>query len=184
MRERRKRSALVLGKLPCTIEPLKNSTSPGCMRTDTGSTPGGSGTSMANSVVAEIVKAGGKAVANYDSVASPAGGESIVKTAIDSFGRVDVLINNAGILRDSPLETLPDSALDAMIDLNNRHALDGRDPNSSSGIFWVLGRFDRPWGPERPVFGKVRYMTSANTARKLDVERYLERYAPAAGRPA
>lgn len=75
----------------------------------------------------------------------------------------------------------PEEALDTMIDLNNRHALDGRDPNSMSGIFWVLGRFDRPWGPERPVFGKIRYMSSDNTARKLDVERYLERYAPAGG---
>ncbi len=46
-----------------------------------------------------------------------------------------------------------------MIELNNRYALDGRDPNSYSGIFWVLGRHDRPWGPERPIFGKVRYMT-------------------------
>ena len=47
-----------------------------------------------------------------------------------------------------------------MIELNNRYALDGRDPNSYSGIFWVLGRYDRPWGPERPIFGTVRYMSS------------------------
>ena len=42
--------------------------------------------------------------------------------------------------------------------------LDGRDPNSCSGIIWVLGRYDRAWGPEREIFGKVRYMTSDNTA--------------------
>ena len=71
----------------------------------------------------------------------------------------------------------PASALERMIDLNNRYALDGRDPNSYSGIFWCLGRYDRPWGPERPVFGKVRYMTSQNTARKLRLKEYLERYA-------
>ena len=71
----------------------------------------------------------------------------------------------------------PREALDIMIELNNRYALDGRDPNSVSGIFWVLGRHDRPWGPERPVFGTVRYMSSANTARKVPVRSYLEKYS-------
>jgi len=70
----------------------------------------------------------------------------------------------------------PEEALEVMIALNDRHALDGRDPNSYSGIFWVMGRYDRPWGPERPVFGKVRYMSSENTARKLQLEDYLGRY--------
>jgi len=73
----------------------------------------------------------------------------------------------------------PEAALAVMIELNNKYALDGRDPNSYSGIFWVLGRYDRPWGPERPVFGKVRYMTSANTARKLRLKGYLDRYSSA-----
>jgi deoxyribodipyrimidine photo-lyase len=54
-----------------------------------------------------------------------------------------------------------------MIELNNKYATDGRDPNSYSGIFWILGRYDRPWGPERPVFGTIRYMSSVNTARKM-----------------
>jgi deoxyribodipyrimidine photo-lyase len=70
----------------------------------------------------------------------------------------------------------PREALQVMIELNNRWAVDGRDPNSYSGIFWVLGRYDRPWGPERPVFGKIRYMTSENTARKYRLQTYLERY--------
>jgi len=69
----------------------------------------------------------------------------------------------------------PRVALDVMIELNNRYALDGRDPNSYSGIFWVLGRFDRGW-PERAVFGKVRSMTSASTRRKLRLTDYLERW--------
>ncbi|MEX2047990.1 MAG: deoxyribodipyrimidine photolyase [Gemmatimonadota bacterium] len=69
----------------------------------------------------------------------------------------------------------PREALDVMIELNNRFALDGRDPNSYSGIFWVLGRFDRGW-PERPIFGKVRSMSSAATRRKVRVARYLERW--------
>lgn len=70
----------------------------------------------------------------------------------------------------------PRRALDVMIDLNNRWAVDGRDPNSYSGIFWVLGRYDRAWGPERPIYGKVRYMTSENTARKFKLGAYLERF--------
>ncbi len=72
----------------------------------------------------------------------------------------------------------PEEALAAMIDLNSAYAVDGRDPNSTSGIFWILGRYDRPWGPERPIFGTVRFMSSANTARKLDVRPYLRTYAP------
>jgi deoxyribodipyrimidine photo-lyase len=73
----------------------------------------------------------------------------------------------------------PREALEVMVHLNNRWALDGRDPNSWAGIMWVLGRFDRAWGPERPVFGKVRYMTSDNTARKYNVKAYVARYQPA-----
>jgi deoxyribodipyrimidine photo-lyase len=73
----------------------------------------------------------------------------------------------------------PQEAAAAMIALNDRWALDGRDPNSYSGIYWTLGRYDRPWGPERPIFGTVRYMSSANTARKLNVRPYLAAYAAA-----
>lgn len=69
----------------------------------------------------------------------------------------------------------PREALAIMVELNNRFALDGRDPNSYSGIFWVLGRYDRPW-PVRPIFGAVRCMTSASTARKVRVAEYLRRY--------
>jgi deoxyribodipyrimidine photo-lyase len=72
----------------------------------------------------------------------------------------------------------PRDALAVMIELNNRYALDGRDPNSYSGIFWVLGRYDRAWGPERPIYGKVRYMSSENTRKKLRVAEYLRQYQP------
>lgn len=76
------------------------------------------------------------------------------------------------------LEWSPDprSALAVMIELNNRYALDGRDPNSYSGIFWVLGRFDRGW-PERPVYGTVRSMSSDSTRRKVEVSEYLKRFS-------
>jgi len=72
----------------------------------------------------------------------------------------------------------PREALRIMVELNNKYALDGRDPNSYSGIFWVLGRYDRPWGPERPVFGKIRFMSSENTARKIKVKNFIKKYAP------
>lgn len=72
----------------------------------------------------------------------------------------------------------PRAALAALIELNDKYALDGRDPNSYSGIFWCLGRYDRAWGPERPIFGKVRYMSSESAARKLRVGGYLRAYGP------
>jgi deoxyribodipyrimidine photo-lyase len=72
----------------------------------------------------------------------------------------------------------PEDAIPTMAELMNRHALDGRGPNAWSGYFWTLGRYDRPWGPERPIFGTVRYMSSASAARKLRVREYVRRYAP------
>lgn len=76
----------------------------------------------------------------------------------------------------------PQEAAHIMIQLNNKYALDGRNPNSYTGIFWVLGRYDRPWAPERPVFGVIRYMSSENTARKLSVKNYIRNYS--SGAPA
>ncbi|MGW8267529.1 MAG: deoxyribodipyrimidine photolyase [Longimicrobiales bacterium] len=67
-------------------------------------------------------------------------------------------------------------ALEVMIELNDGLAVDGRDPNSYSGIFWCLGRYDRGW-PERPVFGKVRSMSSEATKRKVKLKKYLRRYS-------
>ena len=69
----------------------------------------------------------------------------------------------------------PQKALEIMIHLNNKYSLDGRNPNSYSGIFWCLGRYDRAWG-EREIFGKIRYMSSANTARKVKVKNYIRMY--------
>lgn len=73
----------------------------------------------------------------------------------------------------------PQEALQTLIHLNNKYALDGRNPNSYSGIFWCLGRYDRPWAPERPIFGTIRYMSSENTARKVRVKKYLRDFGPA-----
>lgn len=71
----------------------------------------------------------------------------------------------------------PQQAASIMIQLNNKYALDGRNPNSYTGIFWVLGRYDRPWAPERSVFGVIRYMSSENTARKVSVKNYIREYS-------
>lgn len=73
----------------------------------------------------------------------------------------------------------PRAALSILVELNNKYGLDGRNPNSYSGIFWCLGRYDRPWGPERPIFGMVRYMSSTNTARKFSVTNYIQKYTAA-----
>jgi deoxyribodipyrimidine photo-lyase len=67
----------------------------------------------------------------------------------------------------------PGEAYATLEHLNNRYALDGRDPNSYTGILWCFGLFDRPWAPERPVYGSVRYMSSDNTARKFKLGPYL-----------
>ncbi|HEY1192507.1 MAG TPA: deoxyribodipyrimidine photo-lyase [Gemmata sp.] len=68
----------------------------------------------------------------------------------------------------------PAEAYRTLEHLNNKYALDGRDPNSYTGIHWCFGLFDRPWPPERPVFGSVRYMSSENTARKFDLDGYCD----------
>jgi deoxyribodipyrimidine photo-lyase len=58
--------------------------------------------------------------------------------------------------------------------LNNKYALDGRDPNSYTGVLWCFGLFDRPWPPERQIFGNIRYMTSESTAKKFKLAGYHE----------
>jgi NAD(P)-dependent dehydrogenase (short-subunit alcohol dehydrogenase family) len=76
----------------------------------------------AQKVVDEITAKGGQAVPNYDSVSTPEGGESIVKTAVDAFGKVDVVINNAGILRDKSFTKLEWADLDAVLDVHLKGA--------------------------------------------------------------
>ena len=76
----------------------------------------------AQKVVDEIKAAGGEAVPNYDSVSTPEGGENIIKTAVDNFGKVDVVINNAGILRDKSFAKLTWEDLDAVLDVHLKGA--------------------------------------------------------------
>ena len=85
-------------------------------------------TNPADDVVREILATGGTAVANYDSIATPTGGRSIVDTALDSFGRVDVVVNNAGQVRMAPFEDFPEESIDALIDTQLRGTLNVSRP--------------------------------------------------------
>jgi NAD(P)-dependent dehydrogenase (short-subunit alcohol dehydrogenase family) len=114
----------------------------------------GSGTTAAQAVVDEISASGGDAVANYDSVATPEGGRAIVQTALDRFGRVDIVINNAGILRDASFKNMGPDNVDPVLDVHLRGAFNvtqpawehmraqnyGRIVNTSSGA-GVFGNF-------------------------------------------
>ena len=82
----------------------------------------GGGHSMADGVVDEIKSAGGEAIANYDSVSTPEGGEGIIRSAVEKFGRVDVVINNAGILRDKTFLKLTPDELGIVLDVHLKGA--------------------------------------------------------------
>ncbi|MCU0658017.1 MAG: deoxyribodipyrimidine photolyase [Polyangiaceae bacterium] len=70
----------------------------------------------------------------------------------------------------------PQEAFEDLVYLNDRWALDGRDPNTYTNILWCFGKHDRPWGPARPIFGTVRYMSSSLAPRKLRMSGYLRRW--------
>ncbi|MET0908824.1 MAG: SDR family NAD(P)-dependent oxidoreductase, partial [Ilumatobacteraceae bacterium] len=94
----------------------------------------GSDKGAAQLVVDEIKDAGGEAVANTDSVATPEGGKAIVQSALDAFGKVDILINNAGILRDKSFHNMDAALFDPVIDVHLRGAFNVTQPA------WVVMR--------------------------------------------
>lgn len=69
-----------------------------------------------------------------------------------------------------------EEALALMIDLHDRYALDGRDPNTYTNILWCFGLHDRPWGT-RPIFGSLRYMSFDGMKRKTDIDSYIKEIA-------
>ena len=125
---------------------------------DLGGTIDGSGAdaSAAQKVVDEIVAAGGEAVANHDSVSTAEGGEGIIQTAIDAYGRVDIVINNAGILRDKTFHNMTSEFVDPVIDVHLKGAFNVTRPawihmreqgygrivstSSAAGIFGNFGQ--------------------------------------------
>jgi NAD(P)-dependent dehydrogenase (short-subunit alcohol dehydrogenase family) len=116
----------------------------------------GSSQSAADLVVDEIKEAGGDAVASYDSVATREGGAAIVQAALDSFGGVDIVINNAGILRDKSFANMTLDEVDAVLDVHLRGAFNVSHPafkvmkergygrfvhtSSASGLFGNFGQ--------------------------------------------
>ena len=88
----------------------------------------GAGSTPAELVVKEITEAGGEAVASYDSVATPEGGEAIIQTALDAFGSVDIVINNAGILRDKSFAKIEPADFDILLDVHLRGAFHVSQP--------------------------------------------------------
>ena len=88
----------------------------------------GAGTNMADKVVDEIKAAGGEAVANYDGVDTYAGGENIIKTAVDAFGKVDIVIANAGILRDRAFHNLEEKDWDKIFAVHVKGSFDVIQP--------------------------------------------------------
>ncbi len=124
---------------------------------DLGGTSAGVGASSAaaDQVVAEIRAAGGVAVANHDSVSTRSGGANIVATAMAAFGRVDIVISNAGFLRDCRFEDMTDAQIDAVIDVHLKGAFYVGQPafaimkRQSYGRFLFTssasGMFGHPW---------------------------------------
>ncbi len=116
----------------------------------------GSAASAAQAVVDEITAAGGSAVANTDSVATEEGGQGIIGSAVEAFGKMDVLVNNAGILRDAAFKNMTAAQVDAVIDVHLRGAFNVtraawpvlREQNygrivmttSGSGLFGTFGQ--------------------------------------------
>jgi NAD(P)-dependent dehydrogenase (short-subunit alcohol dehydrogenase family) len=88
----------------------------------------GSSQSAAQAVVDEITAAGGDAVATYDTVATAEGGAAIVQAALDAYGRVDIIINNAGILRDATFKNMTPAELDIILDVHVRGAFNVTQP--------------------------------------------------------
>jgi len=78
----------------------------------------GDGSRVADEVVADVKAAGGEAVANYDNIASVEGGQALLKTATDAFDKVDVLINNAGILRDKSFKNTTEDLWDSVVQVH------------------------------------------------------------------
>ena len=79
---------------------------------------GGKGSEMADAVVEEIKKAGGEAVANYDSVSTREGADGMLWSALNKFGKVDILVNNAGVLRDKSFLNMSDTDWNLVFDVH------------------------------------------------------------------
>ena len=69
----------------------------------------------------------------------------------------------------------PEESYETLLYLNNKLFIDGRGPNAFGNVGWIFGLHDRAWGPERPIFGKIRYMNAAGLERKFDIDAYVKK---------
>ncbi|MGV8847381.1 SDR family NAD(P)-dependent oxidoreductase [Tessaracoccus sp.] len=144
----------------------------------------GSNTTAAQLVVDEIVAAGGTAVANHDSVATPEGGQAIVNAAITAFGHVDILVNNAGILRDKAFHQMNAAMIHTVIDVHLKGALFVSQPaftvmraqgygriintSSASGLFGNFGQAN--YGAAKAgLFGLTRVLSIEGARKNIKV---------------
>ena len=111
-----------------------------------------------------------EAAKSPDSVWNAAQNELLRTGVIHNYMR---MLWGKGIVRWS---NGPEQALQRLEYLNNKYSLDGRDVNSYTGIYWCLGKFDRPWPPARVPFGMVRSMTTASAQKKLRLKAYLKEF--------
>jgi deoxyribodipyrimidine photo-lyase len=116
--------------------------------------------------------------ADLDAARSPDDVWNAAQTQLREEGRIHNYLRMLWGKRVLEWSATPEEAWERLVELNNRYAIDGRDPASWGGIGWVFGRYDRPWAPERPIFGTVRYMSTDATLRKLELEQYLIRWMP------
>jgi CheY-like chemotaxis protein len=92
--------------------------------------------------------------------------KDIPVVVLSAVGEIVKPINADHLLRKPEWSRAADGAYDICVRLNDRYELDGRDPNGYAGIAWAIGGKDEhAWGPERPVYGKIRYMSFASTSR-------------------
>ena len=163
---------------------------------DLGGALDGSGSSMsaADRVVDEIAAFGGTAAPNHDSVATPEGGQAIVQAALDAFGRVDIVINNAGILRDKAFHKMDNTMIDAVIDVHLKGAFYVSQPafrlmreqgygrivntTSASGLFGNFGQAN--YGAAKAgLAGLTRVLALEGAGRGINVNASLRSPPPA-----
>lgn len=161
----------------------------------------GGSSAMADKVVQEIKDAGGEAVPNYDGVDTHEGGENIVKTALDAFGKVDILINNAGILRDRAFHNMTEEDWDKVIAVHLKGSFNVTQPalramrqnnygriiftTSGAGIFGNFGQTNYS-AAKMGVYGMMntlklegaKYNIHANTIAPIAASRLTEDILP------
>ena len=117
-------------------------------------------------------------VYDWETLARGETGDALWNAAQLSYVRRGYLHNNLRMTWAKELLTWtpgPARTAELLVDLNNRFSLDGGDPNSYTGLFWCLGAFDRPFEPERKIFGSVRHRSTEVHAQRLDVAAYTAR---------